>query len=38
MKMKQQAYLGRPAIALYLTNYTNKMRQKLHIFERQELK
>ena len=38
MKIKRQVYLGRPAIALYLTNYTNKLRQKLHTLEKREIK
>ena len=38
LKIKRQVYLGRPAIALYLTNYSNKLRQKLHTLEKRDIK
>lgn len=29
IKVKQQAYVGRPAIAIYISDYTKKVREKI---------
>ena len=37
IKVKQQTYLGKPALAIYLSDYTDKIKDKLNNLIRQEL-
>ena len=37
IKVKQQNYLGKPALAIYLSDYTDKIKDKLNNLIRQEL-
>ena len=38
IKIKKQIYLGKPAIAVYVSNVTKKIKEKLAKLERQEEK